>query len=194
MRQQRAANGDALPLPAGEVSRRAVEQGVEPEEVGYLREARAVWRVESPVGLGAVEQVPSHREVREEARFLEDVPDRPFMGGAEAFAVLPHVRTDGAEALGQALQPGDAAQDRGLAASGRSDQPCHAARRQREGRIEAEPPERSSKRDTDRLRLPHSPTRAVRFSMRVMARMTAKAKTTMPAARMFASRHCNIST
>jgi hypothetical protein len=40
----------------------------------------------------------------------------------------------------------------------------------------------------------HDPARDTRFSIKVIVRMTAKAKITIPAARMFASRHWAFST
>ena len=40
----------------------------------------------------------------------------------------------------------------------------------------------------------HARARAKRFSIRIIERITAKANTTMPPARMLASRHCIVST
>ena len=180
LREQRTADGDALALSTGEVARRPVEELRQAEQVDHLVECdpalgrRAFLRCPE-------EQVAPHREMREQARFLKDVADRPLMRRFEGRSVLPDVAVDRAIAVTQALQTRDAAQDRGLAAAGRSEKTGHACRRYRKGGVELESPERAAEGGADRLSALIRLARATRLSIRVIARMTAKAKTTMPA-------------
>ncbi len=132
--------------------------------------------------------------MREQARFLKDVADRPLMRRFEGRSVLPDVSVDGAIAVTQALQTRDAAQDRGLAAAGRSEKTGHAGRRHRKGSVELESPKRAPEGGADRLVGAHSLARATRLSIRVIAKMTAKAKATIPAERMLASNQRDVST
>ncbi len=59
--------------------------------------------------------------MRKKARLLEHVADRTAMRRPKRLAVLPDLAVDRAEAVGQALQPGNAACDRRLAAAGRAE-------------------------------------------------------------------------
>ncbi len=170
-----------------------VEELRQPKQIDDLLEADLL-RVGRRCALPrAKKQVAPHGKMREEARFLEDVADRPLVRAAGTSRVLPDVAVDRKGSL-EPLQAGDAAQNRRLAAAGRSEESGDAASRCGEGDIEIEPPEPAAERDPNPAPAAHSPARATRFSISVMARMTAKAKTTMPAARMLASRHCEVST
>jgi hypothetical protein len=60
--------------------------------------------------------------------------------------------------------------------------------------IQREAAEAAGKGDLDVVRRRHCPARRMRFSTSIMARMTTKAKTTMPAASMLASRQRSVST
>ena len=194
LRQQRAAERDALALAAGEIARRAVEQRREAAEVDHLvpadrrRRPRAGRRrAEAQIGLD--------RQMGKEARLLEDVAERAAMGRHEqARAVLPHLAVDAAMAVADASQSGDAAQQRGLAAAGGTIERRHAARRRVEREVERERAEPAGEARLDAAGRAHGRPRAKRFSIAIIARMTTKAKTTMPAASAFAAPHSPVST
>src|SRR5262249_29387204 len=92
------------------------------------------------------------------------------------------------------LEAGDAAQHRGLAAAGGAEQGGHASGRRGEAGVERKGAERALECGADRLAVVHARARANRFSMRIIARMTAKANATTPPASMFASRQRIVST
>src|SRR5208282_5046832 len=97
--------------------------------------------------------------------------------------VLPDVSADGAEAVTEPLKPRDAAKHSGLAAPGRPKEGRDSCGRDLERRIKGKPSQRAAECNLDDVRFAHSPARATRFSISIMDRMTANAKTTMPAAR-----------
>src|SRR5450756_1449508 len=132
----------------------------------------------------------------EKTGLLEHVADRPLVGLSKARSVLPDLAIDRTEAAGQILQPGEAARHRGLAAAGRTKDCGHAARRCLEASIEQEISDLAAKARLDMTALAgnHALVPLERWSISVMVRITAKAKTTMPPARMLASRHCEAST
>jgi hypothetical protein len=133
--------------------------------------------------------------MRKEAGLLEDIADRPLVGGTEERAVLPDIAVDGDMALWQAQEAGNAAQHRGLARARRAEQAGDAGRRDVERDIQVETPERPAEQGAnDAGCSAHSPFRRARLSMTVMSRMTVKAKTTIPPARMLASCQREVST
>src|SRR5579864_2848963 len=88
----------------------------------------------------------------------------------------------------------EAAQDRGLAAAGWAEERGHPLRRRGKAGVERELAERSPKFRADRRALSHAPARAKRFSIRIIARMTANANATIPPASRLASRQRIVST
>ena len=190
LRQQRAANGDALALAARQFFRRTVEQSVEPEKARDLVEAKRplAWCRR------AIEQIAAHGQMRKQARFLKHIADRAKVWRAEEARILPDLAGNRAGALRRAVQASKAAQHCRLAGPRRPEQGGHAPPRRDEFRIKVEAAEPVAKRGVNAIIAAHAPTRATRFSMSVMARMTVKANTTMPPARRLASRHWPVST
>ena len=102
LRQQRAAERDALALAAGEIARRAAEKRREAAEVDHLvpadrrRRARAGRRrAEAQIGLD--------RQMGKETRLLEDIAERAAVGRREQpRAVLPDFAVDAAMAVADA--------------------------------------------------------------------------------------------
>ncbi len=194
LRHERAADRDPLALAAGEIARRPVEQRRHAEEVGDLVEADRA-RLRALAARRAEQEVLPYREVRKEARFLEHVAERPAVGRQKgSVPVLPDVAVDVADAVAQAEETGDAAQDRRLAAARGAEQRRHPLGGGREGGVERELADHALERRADRIVSAHARARAKRFSIRIIVRMTAKAKKTMPPARMLASCHCIVST
>src|SRR5262249_198323 len=111
-------------------------------------------------------------------------------------AVLPDLAIDRAEAVGHALQAGNAARHCGLAAAGRAEDCGDAGDGQAELGIEREIAEPAAEGCIDPagfdrshpLRLP------ALLSITVMGRITANAKITMRPRRMLASRQRDVST
>ncbi len=135
--QERAADRHPLALAAGEIARRPVEQRRHAEQVGDLVEGDLSLSGDGFATRRAEQQVLAHREVRKQARFLEDVAERPLVGRQErSVAVLPDVAVDVADAVGEPVQARDAAQHRGLAAARRTEQRGHALRRRGEAGVE----------------------------------------------------------
>ena len=94
----------------------------------------------------AEHQIAAHRQVREQARFLEDITERPLVGRQKrSVPALPRLAVDLADAVAHAQEPGDAAQHRRLAAARRTEERGHALRRRGEAGVEGEladrPPE-----------------------------------------------------
>ena len=72
-----------------------------------------------------------------ETCFLKHIAERPLVRRQKGTTtVLPHVAVDLANAVAHAQEPGDAAQDRRLAAAGRAEKRGHAFRRRREACVE----------------------------------------------------------
>ena len=116
-------------------------------------------------------------------------------GWRNVCVILPDIAADVAKPLFQGgCSPAMQRNISGLAAAGRAEQPSDAAGGRFKSRIERKTSKHSAKARRDACGLRHSPMRAARFWISVIARMTAKENTTMPAARMFASRHCEVST
>ena len=196
LREQGAPDGDPLALAARKAERRPIEKALHPQQRDDLVEAR---RLLGPAPQGtavAIEKVAPDREMREQARLLEHVADRPLIGRPESRAVLPDLAADREIAVPQHLQPGDAAQHRRLAAARRPEERGHAAHRRLERGIEHEGAERAPKARDDRgggLGA-HAPSRPTRFPITAIERMTQKEKTSMPADRMCASVQRSVST
>src|SRR5690606_4835741 len=106
----------------------------------------------------------------------------------------PDVAVDLETAVDEALQAGHASQDGGLPATRGAEQCGDASRGHGEGGVEREAAERSFEGRVDRVGSAHNVERATRFSISIMARITTKANMTIPAARIVASRHCDVST
>src|SRR5665647_1118028 len=132
--------------------------------------------------------------MRKQAGFLEDVADRTLVRGAEGRPVLPDVACHDAGPVRDAVQSGETPQHRGLPAAGRPEESGHADSWCHERGVQLEAADSSSKGCVDDGLFPHAPARPTRFSMSVMDRITAKANTTIPPARMLASRHWPVST
>ena len=114
----RAAHGHALALPAGERGRPAVEEVVEPEQLGHLLDAALRLVPRRLAHAQAVAEVLAHGHVRVERVALEHHRDVAF-----ARRELRHVAgVDRDRALGDVLQPGDHPEQGGLAAAGRADE------------------------------------------------------------------------
>ena len=128
--EQRAGDGHPLPLAAGEVLRRALQQMPDAEQLHRLCHRHP------PLGGGHAAQpvfeIAAHRQMREQARFLEHVTQPAPMGGQKYSAriVLPHLAVH-REITRAALQPRDQAQAGGFAAAGFAEQCGHAAAGQR---------------------------------------------------------------
>ena len=127
-------------------------------------------------------------------RFLKHNAERPTIGGAELRGVLPHIITEREVTVGEPLEPGGTPQQRGLAAAGRTEERREPTRLRLEGRIEHERAELATKACADRTVAVHCPARRKLFSSNIIARMTQKEKTNMPAARIWAGVHCSVST
>ncbi len=113
-----AADGDALPLTAGELPRLALEQ---------LLDAQDLRRVLDPLGDLGLRELPHlqtarhvvvHGHVRIEGVVLEDHRDVAVLGRQ----IVDDAITDHDLAAGDLLEPGHHAERRGLAAAGRSDE------------------------------------------------------------------------
>ncbi len=200
LRQQSPPDRDALPFAAGQLVRRPVQQACKSEQCDDLVEADAGGFRRSHVTRRAVKQVGSNREMREQARLLEHVADWPLVSSSEGRWVLPDLAVDRAEASGQVLQAGQTARHGGLAAAGRAEDRGDAGGWNGETGVQPKRPDRATKRGQDstgfvrgRVRR-HARTPALRFSISIMVRITANANTTMPPARMLASRHRDAST
>ncbi len=114
----RAAHGDALALPAGEVRRLALEVLLEVEDLGGLGDLAVDL---ARVGLGELEReahVVAHGHVRVQRVVLEHHRD-VAIARREVVDALP---ADDQVAVGDVLQPGDHPQRRGLPTARRSDQ------------------------------------------------------------------------
>ena len=192
LRHERPADRHALALAARQVLRRAVEQPRQAEQLDRLVEPDRRRRAGLAAARG-VEQVAQHRQVRKQARLLEDVADRARVRRAEHPLTLPGLAHDAACAV-ETSKSGRAAQHRRLAAARRAEYRGDAARRRDEGRIEREAAQPAGIGDLDRVLRAHSPVLRMRFSISIIARMTAKANTTIPPARMLASRQRSVST
>ena len=196
LREQGTPDRDPLALSARKAERRPVEKVLHPEQRDDIIKAR---RLLGPAPHGAavaIEQIAADREVREQARLLKHVADRPLMGRPEIRAVLPDLPADREIAVLQHLQTGDAAQHRRLAAARWSEQRGHAPHRRLEAGIEREGAEHAAKaRDKRGIGLvAHGPSCPTRFPIKAIERMTRKEKTTMPADRMCAWVHLSVST
>ncbi len=110
--------------------------------------------------------------------------------------VLPNLAIDRAKAPGQVLQAGETAGDGRLAAAGRTENGGHTRRWSSEACIQVKSSEGAAERGLNLTGLArcHGRTRALRFSISVMVRITADAKITMPPARTLASRQRDAST
>ena len=155
LRQQGAANADALTLASREIARRTVQKRTDSQEVDDFVE---VDRGSVMLLLrSAEEQILSHGEVGKEARLLKHVAERPLMRRNESSAaVLPDLARDIAEPILDVDQSGDAAQNRGLAAAGRAEQHRDSGRRNLENGLERELAERAAKLGADLVRQRHA--------------------------------------
>ena len=96
--------------------------------------------------------------MREQAGFLKHVAKRPAMRRHPELLVLPELALERQAALRRAFQPGDAAQQRGLAGAGGAEQGGDAARWQLHLNIEPEarPIEQETSVDQRHLKRPFS--------------------------------------
>jgi hypothetical protein len=131
LRQERASDRHALAFAAGEIARRAVEQRRHAEEIDDFVESDLLSGLGARPVVGAVadraaapsergysptrsrraeHEVAAHCEVREEARLLEHVAERPPVRRQKgALAVLPDIAHDLAKPVAQPQEAGDAA-------------------------------------------------------------------------------------
>src|SRR5215469_4591694 len=117
----------------------------------------------------AKEQIFSHGHMGKQARLLKDIAHRPLVGGNEgAAAILPDLAGDIAESIFNVDQPGDAPQDRRLAATRRAKQHRYPGRWNRKDSLEREFPQRAAKLGVDLMRRRHAPALARRFWMRIV--------------------------
>ena len=101
---ERPRQGDALPLPAGELARLCVRE---------MRDAEALEQLRDPL-LAAEGDVPLDAQVREERVLLEHQADAPFLGRAAGLRVEPDLAVERDPAV-RLREPGDRAQHRALA-------------------------------------------------------------------------------
>src|SRR5271165_3670722 len=108
-----------------------------------------------------------------QARLLKDIAQRPLVGGNEgAAAILPDLSCDLAQSIFNVDQPGDAPQDRRLAATRRAEQHRDPGRWNREHSLKREFSQRAAKLGVDLARRRHAPALARRFWMRIIAKIT----------------------
>src|SRR5215813_3176377 len=132
LRQQCAADGDALAFATGEMTWRPLQQAIEAKEVDDLVELDVVFFSGVGAARRTVEQVVADTQVRKKTRLLEDVADWSLVRRTERGLVLPAFVADGAVPVWQALEARHTAEHRRLAASGRAEQRRDAARRRAE--------------------------------------------------------------
>ena len=137
LREQGAANADALTLSSGEIAWRTIQKRTDSQKVDDFVE---VDRGSVMLLVGSAEQqVLSHGEVGKEARLLKHVAQRSLMRRNESTApVLPDLARDIAEAILDVDQSGDAAQHSRLAAARRAEQHRDPGRRNLEDSVERE--------------------------------------------------------
>ena len=126
----RARNGAALPLAAGEFRDAALQKMTDPEKFHGFGELFAPARIFR--ALEAEAEIVLDVQMREKARLLKNVAERAAVGGKEdsLFVVLPRFVGDDDPALG-VFQPRDAAKKRGLSAARRSEEHGDALFRER---------------------------------------------------------------
>src|SRR5712691_7817009 len=138
--------------------------------------------------------------MREQAGFLEYVANRPLVGLSKSRWGLPDLTIDRAKTSGQVVQAGQTARDRGLAATGRTKNRCYTGGRSGEACVQRKCSDLAAERNVNSAGAVrgvvhrHGRTPALRFSISIIVRITAKAKITMPPARMLASRQRDAST
>ncbi len=118
---QRAGNRHALALAARQRGRPPRHQPADAQQLDH-RIQRDALRI-GTAALAPVGQVGGHIQVRKQRRLLDHIAQRPLVRGQEHARgiVLPHLAVDD-DAAGRALQPGECAQHRGLAAARGADQ------------------------------------------------------------------------
>jgi len=94
------------------------------KQVDRLLQSHATPRLRHPPE--AVFEIALDIEMRKQAGFLKHVADRPLMGRQEGSGVLPYLAIHDKFTTSRALQPGDTAQQRGLAGTGVTKQGRHA--------------------------------------------------------------------
>jgi hypothetical protein len=133
----------------------------------------------------AVADVAAHVQVIEQRGLLDHVADRPPVHRHEPArgVVLPHLVADG-DAAGRALEPGQRAQQRGLAAARRPEQCADTARRQGQIDVEREAVARQAQRQLDHGGGARGALGCVRRGRLTTCSVTSTsiANTTMPAA------------
>src|SRR5262245_34959578 len=194
LRQQRAADRDALALATRQSPRRTLKQALHTKQTNHVVELDVLRGTARERAAIAVEQVLAHRHVREQARFLKHVADRACVRRPKPLAVLPDLASQREISIRQMRQSGRAPQYRCLTASGRSEQRCKALRRRLEGSVKREGAELAAEARSNRIVAGHVPTPRSRFSSNIMVRMTQNEKVSMPADRMWAGVHCSVST
>jgi hypothetical protein len=118
LREESAAERNALTLAARQLSRRTVNQVTYPQKFDDFAQARVL---RGPLLQGAamrIEQISTHRHMRKQAGFLEDIADAALVRRKKfsSLIVLPYFVAD-REAARQAVEAGHAAQDGRLAAA-----------------------------------------------------------------------------
>ena len=136
--QQRPGDRDPLPLAARQRLRGARQQRPQAQPFDRLLEAHP------PLGRGgappAVFEVAPHRQVREQARLLENIAHPAAVGRHEpaALLVLPDLAGDLEQTGPGALEARHAAQQAGLAGRGGAEDAGHPGGRRREVDVEQE--------------------------------------------------------
>ena len=111
LRQERPSDRHPLALAAGKLARSAVEQRRDAEELDHFVEADAPAPGLALCARRAEQEVAADREMGEQARLLEHIAERTFVGRQErAVPILPDVAADDADSVADPREPGDAAQ------------------------------------------------------------------------------------
>ncbi|GAV35843.1 hypothetical protein ROTAS13_03522 [Roseomonas sp. TAS13] len=135
-RQQGTAQGDTLPLAAGQRGGAAAQQMADAEQRHHLLETGSVHAARCPAQ--PVAQVGVHRKMREEPRILEDHAAAPLFRRQHAprRAVEQHHAIQRDPPFPRAQQPGHRGEQGGLAAARGAEDRRDARCRRSEGRID----------------------------------------------------------
>jgi hypothetical protein len=130
--RQRSGQRHALLLATGEFMRIAPLGAGEPHQIQHFGHARGALRAGQAVDAEA--DVLPHIQVRKQRVVLEHHADAPQLGCERAARAADHLATEADLAGTHRLQPGNGAQQGGLAAAGRADQHADLAGPQAERR------------------------------------------------------------
>ena len=133
IRQQRAADRHALLLAAGKRAGTTLEQVADAQQFNCL--VKPKYRVPAVREKASVGEVMAHREVRQQAAFLEHVADTPRMRRKRdaGCAVIQRPLFDRDAARLRASQPRDQVEDGALAGSGAAEERRDAAAGRKRG-------------------------------------------------------------